>query len=121
MNQERGKQKLRKKPGNNTRQEYGLMFVDPELQPPKQCLIKQITSPTKAVCEVLQYNRTMQTKAFKDGIESEEQTMVISESHPFLGASPDGIIDNETIVEVKKIRLKDVQSDSEVMCRLGNV
>ena len=82
----------------------------------KRCLIKPTTSPTKVICEVLQYNKTVQTKAMQDGIESEGHIIkeferkydlkvvtsgfAVSESHPFLSASPDCIIDNETIVEV---------------------
>lgn len=101
----------------------------------KRCLIKPTTSPTKVICEVLQYNKTVQTKAMQDGIESEGHIIkeferkydlkvvasgfVVSESHPFLGASPDGIIDKETIVEVKKIHLKDGESHKAAMCRLG--
>ena len=44
---------------------------------------------------------------------------VISETHPFLGASPDGIIDNHTIVEVKNIQVKEGESHEDAMCRLG--
>lgn len=101
----------------------------------KRCLLRQTTSPTKAISEVLQYNERITTKAMRDGIESESQIIhefenetgnkvnksgfVISDSHPFLGASPDGIIDDSNIIEVKKIVVKEGESHEDAMCRLG--
>ena len=35
---------------------------------------------------------------------------VISETHPFLGASPDGLTEKGCLVEVKKVTLKDGES-----------
>ena len=43
----------------------------------------------------------------------------ISDTHPFLGASPDGLVDEDKIVEVKKIVLKEGESLEDGMCRLG--
>ncbi|CAH3037357.1 unnamed protein product, partial [Pocillopora meandrina] len=101
----------------------------------KRCLIRPTTSPTKAISEVLIYNDRAPTKAMKKGIEAESRIIsefekdtgltvhksgfVISETHPFLGASPDGIIDNHTIVEVKNIQVKEGESHEDAMCRLG--
>ena len=72
--------------------------------------------------EVL-YPKQVQTNAMKDGIESESSIIqtfehetgnkvlksgfFISDTHPFLGASPDGLVDEDKIVEVKKIVLKE--------------
>lgn len=44
---------------------------------------------------------------------------MISESHPFFGASPDSIIDDHNIVEVKNITVKEGESHEDAMCRLG--
>lgn len=101
----------------------------------KRCLIRPTTSPTEAISEVLMYNDRAPTKAMKEGIEAESRIIsefekdtgltvhksgfVISETHPFLGASPDGIIDNHTIVEVKNIQVKEAESHEDAMCRLG--
>ena len=43
----------------------------------------------------------------------------ISDTHPFLGASPDGLVDEDKIVEVKRIVLKEGESLEDGMCRLG--
>lgn len=99
----------------------------------KRCLLRATTSPTKAVSEVL-YPKQVQTNAMKDGIESESSIIqtfehetcnkvlksgfFISDTHPFLGASPDGLVDEDKIVEVKKIVLKG-ESLEDGMCRLG--
>ena len=100
----------------------------------KRCLLRPTTSPTKAVSEVL-YPKQVQTNAMKDGIESESSIIqtferetgnkvlksgfFISDTHPFLGASPDGLVDEDKIVEVKKIVLKEGESLEDGMCRLG--
>ena len=47
------------------------------------------------------------------------QDFFISDTHPFLGASPDGLVDEDKIVEVKKIVLKEGESHEDGMCRLG--
>jgi len=101
----------------------------------KRCMIRPTTSPTKAISEVLMYNDRVTTQSMREGIESDSKIIeeferetglkvyksgfVISESHPFLGASPDGIVDEHTIVEVKKIGVKDGESHNDAMCRLG--
>ena len=72
----------------------------------KRCLLRDSTSPTKAIAAVLQYGGNIQTKAMKEGIEwegkiieryeyvsankVEKSGFVVSCQHPFLGASPDG-------------------------------
>ena len=79
--------------------------------------------------------KQVQTNAMKDGIESESSIIqtfehetgnkvlksgfFISDTHPFLGASPDGLVDEDKIVEVKKIVLKEGESLEDGMCRLG--
>ena len=84
--------------------------------------------------EVL-YPKQGQTNALKDGIESESSIIqtfehetgnkvlksgfFISDTYPFLGASPDGLVDEDKIVEVKKIVLKEGESLEDGMCRLG--
>lgn len=85
----------------------------------RDVLLKPTTSPTKAISEVLFYTKQVQTKAMRDGIESESNIIHafenetgqkvhkydfnLSEKNPFLGASPDGVINDSEIVEVKKV------------------
>ena len=99
------------------------------------CPHKANTSPTKIIKDVLRYTQGVQTKAMKDGIENEELTIsqyvekmkkdgheglevqscgfMVSKSHRFLGASPDGLVTDEScenplwLVEVKNIKLKE--------------
>ena len=95
--------------------------------------MKQTTSPTKAAMEILHFSRNIQTKAMKEGLErgdirelymehmkTSRQTRVnvdkcgllISPSHGFLGASPDGLVfdamaeDPNGLLEMKYISLK---------------
>lgn len=101
----------------------------------KRCILRPTTSPTKAVEEVLLYGANVQTKAMKEGIEWEPRIIerfmketghqvrksgfVLSESHPFLGASPDGITEEDKLVEVKKVVSKEGEDLAETMCRLS--
>lgn len=101
----------------------------------KRCLLKPTTSPTKAISEVLMHNKQVQTKAMKEGIELEPEILkkfeektgyqvtksgfLISETHPFLGASPDGLIGEDHTVEVKKLVLKEGETLEDAMCRQG--
>ena len=43
----------------------------------------------------------------------------LSETHPFLGASPDGVINDNEIVEVKKVVSREGESLDDGMYRLG--
>ena len=43
----------------------------------------------------------------------------ISETHPFLGVSPDGITEKGRLVEIKKATSKDGESREDTLCRLG--
>ena len=101
----------------------------------KRCLLKESTSPTKAITEVLMYKPNIQTKLMKEGIDMEPKILerfsketgnvvrkcgfFISETHPFLGASPDGITEKERLVEIKKVTSKDGESREGTLCRLG--
>ena len=84
----------------------------------KRALVRPKTSPTKAMGEILQYNQRFQSNKMRQGLEDErkilqlyekrvgckvkESGFVISTTHPFLGASPDGEVDGG-LVEVKRI------------------
>lgn len=75
----------------------------------KRCLLREATSPTNAISDVLQYKPFIQARLMKEGIEMEPKIIeqfskekgnalrkcgcFISETHPFLGASPDGLIE----------------------------
>lgn len=75
----------------------------------KRALIKPSTSPTKAMKEILHYNNQCQSNNMKQGMKDEKKIIwlyenkldckvsetgfVISQSYPFLGASPDGEVD----------------------------
>ena len=101
----------------------------------KSCLLKDATSPTKAISEVLMYKPSIQTRLMKEGIEMEPKIIerfckemgnvvkkcgyFILETHPFLGASPDGITDKGFLVEVKKVTSKYGESMETTLCRLG--
>ena len=43
----------------------------------------------------------------------------ISETHPFLGASPDGLTEKGCLVEVKKVTSKDGESMEDTLSRLA--
>ena len=43
----------------------------------------------------------------------------ISETHPFLGASPDGLTEKGYMVEVKKVTSKEGESKEDTLCRLA--
>lgn len=100
----------------------------------KRCVMKSTTSPTKAIEEVLLYHANCQTRAMKEGIEWEPKIIekftnetghqvkktgfLISESHPFLGASPDGMTDKGNLVEIKKVTSREGENLQDTMCRL---
>ncbi|KAL9977584.1 hypothetical protein ACROYT_G015004 [Oculina patagonica] len=101
----------------------------------KRCLLREATSPTKAISEVLMYKPIIQTRLMKEGIEMEPKIIeqfsketgnvvrkcgfFLSETHPFLGASPDGITERGRLVEVKKVTSKEGESMEDTLCRLG--
>ena len=94
----------------------------------KRCFLKGSTSPTKAISEILMYKPRVQTHHIKKGIEMEpmiierfsQQTgntvrkcgFFISERHPYLGASPDGITEKAiaNLIEVKYVTSKEGES-----------
>ena len=81
------------------------------------------------------YKPNILTKLMKEGIAMEPKIIerfsketgnvvrkcgfFISETHPFLGASPDGITEKERLVEIKKVTSKDGESREGTLCRLG--
>ena len=81
------------------------------------------------------YGSKVQTRAMKEGIEWEPKIIekfkketdhkvhkigfVISESHPFLGVSPDGITEEGKLVEVKKVISREEEFLSDILCRLS--
>ena len=97
----------------------------------KRALIKPSTSPTKAMKEILHYNNQYQSNKMKQGLKDEKKIIleyenkldckvsetgfVISQSHPFLGASPDGEVDGG-LVEMKRI-FTDGLSLKEAVCK----
>ena len=68
----------------------------------KRAILKPSTSPSKAMSEILNYNKQFQSHQMKQGLRDEkaitkmyenkvkQMGFVISSTHPFLGASPDG-------------------------------
>ena len=111
------------------------------------CPHKANTSPTKIIKDVLNYNQGVQTKAMREGIENEELTIshyigkmkndgheglevqscgfLVSKSHGFLGASPDGLVTDPScknplgLVEVKNIKLKENENLMMALVRKG--
>ena len=97
----------------------------------KRALIKPSTSPTKAMKEILHYNNQYQSNKMKQGLKDEKKIIwlsenkldcrisetgfVISQSYPFLGASPDGEVDGG-LVEIKRL-FTDGLSLKEAVCK----
>ena len=84
----------------------------------KRVIQKPTTSPTKAIKEVLHLGNQYQSDKMRQGLADEKKILklyeikmgckvnetgfVVSKSHPFLGASPDGQVDGG-LVEIKRI------------------
>lgn len=99
----------------------------------KRALVQKGTSPKKALSDILQYKNQVSTDLMKDGIESEpaiiekysketnvevhKSGLFISKTHPFLAASPDGLIGDDKLVEVKKVHPKDNEGLLESLVR----
>ena len=99
----------------------------------KRAILKLSTSPTKAMKEILHYNKQYQSNKMKQGLKDEKKILrlyedkldckvsemgfVISQSRPFLGASPDGEVDGG-LVEIKPIFPGDL-SLKEAVCKRG--
>ena len=99
----------------------------------KRALVRKGTSPKKALSEILQYKGQVSTDLMKDGIESEpaiiekysketnvkvqKSGLFIAKTHPFLAASPDGLIGDDKLLEVKKIHPKDNEGLLEALVR----
>lgn len=84
----------------------------------KRALQKPTTSPTKAISEILHYNTNVRTQQRIQELEDERKIVkmyedilgcivqkigfIISSTHPFLGAFPDGEVFKKCLVEVKR-------------------
>ncbi|PFX31615.1 uncharacterized protein LOC111321917 [Stylophora pistillata] len=90
--------------GLYSKSENGLVYVKSQVQPSY--------SKGGSVYAVKIFEHETGNKVLKSGF-------FISDTHPFLGASPDGLVDEDKIVEVKKIVLKEGESLEDGMCRLG--
>lgn len=100
----------------------------------KRPFIKPTTSPTKAIEEIMCLNPAISTSFMKDGQLSEcgiiekyseikgvkvsRCGLFISEKYPFLGASPDGLVDSDGLVEAKKIHPKENETLNQALLRL---
>lgn len=100
----------------------------------KRALQKPTTSPTKAICEILHYKTNVQTQKMMQGLEDEKIILkmyedklgckvhkvgfIISSTHPFLGASPDGEVFKRCLVEVKRI-FPGEMSLKQAVCKRG--
>lgn len=102
------------------------------------CQHRPNTSPTKIIKDILNYNPHIQTKAMKEGIKNESQTLslyeasmqqqgkngfkvekcgfFVSGNHGFIGASPDGLVTDPSaenphgIVEIKNMQVRENES-----------
>ena len=99
----------------------------------KRASIKPSISPTKAMMEILHYNNQYQSNKMKQGLKDEKKIIwlyknkldckvsetgfVLSESYPFLGASPDGEAQGG-LVEIKRI-FTDGLSLKKAVCKRG--
>ena len=84
----------------------------------KRAIQRPTSSPTKAMIDILHLKNNFQSQQMQQGLEDERKILmmyeevlgckvnkegfIISSTHPFLGASPDGVIPEECLVEVKK-------------------
>lgn len=100
----------------------------------QRALMKETTSPSKAMREIL-YNSSYQSEHMRDSIKSESEIIkqyskqtgntlqqcgfFVSKSHPFLGASPDGLIGREGSIEVKKIHPRKGKTLESALLRLN--
>ena len=111
-------------------------------------VLKDSTSPSKAIQEVLGYNTVHATKQMKEGLRQEQAIMdkyireknkncnsnvtvercgfFVSKTHSFLGASPDGIVcdpeaNGETtgLIEMKYIQTLDSETLEDALLRKG--
>ena len=96
----------------------------------KRALLKPTTTPTEAIRDILNYNNPYSSKCMTQGLEDEASILkmyeeklrckasgfVISQSHPFLGASPDGEVDGG-LVEMKKIFFNGISLKEAVRSR----
>lgn len=103
----------------------------------KRALMKETTSPTKAMQEILCYKKPFQSDYMKDGIKSEAKIInlyskstgnkvqqcgfFVSKSHPFLGASPDGLVGDDGTIELKKIHPHQGETLTNALVRLNIV
>jgi hypothetical protein len=100
----------------------------------KRVLQKPTTSPTKAISEILHYKINFQTQKMRRGLKDERKILtlyeeklgckvhkvgfVISSTHPFLGASPDGEVFKRCLVEIKRIFPGEL-SLTQAVCKRG--
>ena len=100
----------------------------------KRAIQRPITSPTKAMIDILHLKDNFQSQQMQQGLEDERKIImmyeeivgckvskegfIISSTHPFLGASPDGVVIEECLVEVKRIFLA-TMTLKEAVCSRG--
>ena len=108
-------------------------------------VLKECTSPTKAIKEVLLMNPSYQSKCMTEGLSNEEKILAeyikfmgtkghkgisvkkcgffISNMHGFLGASPDGLVNDPSVsescglVEIKYIKQNESESLEDALVR----
>lgn len=95
----------------------------------KRALIRETTSPTKAMRDILGYNKHFESKYMRDGIDSESETLsmtgnkvqkcglFVSKTHPFLGASPDGLLGKKGVIEVKRVHPYEAENLEQALLR----
>jgi hypothetical protein len=109
--------------------------------------LRDSTSPTKTIREVLHYNTAYQSQSMKEGLMKEEDILkdytalkheqghanltvdhcgfFISKTSGFLGASPDGLVtdpsveDSKGLAEVKYVQVKEDESLIDALVRKG--
>lgn len=100
----------------------------------KRAIQKPTTSPTKAMIEILHLKENFQSQQMQQGLEDESKILrmyenrigcevnkvgfIISSTHPFLGASPDGEVHEKCLVEAKRI-FPGTMTLEEAVCSRG--
>ena len=100
----------------------------------KRAIQRPTTSPTKAMIDILHLKDNFQSQQMQQGLEDERKIVmiyeeilgckvnkegfIISSTHPFLGASPDGVVLEKCLVEVKRI-FPGTMTLKEAVCSRG--
>ena len=97
----------------------------------KRCLLREATSPTKAISDVLQYKPFIQTRLMKEGTQNyrtvqqgnrkcyKKMWVFHFRNPPIFRGKSRGLTEKGCLVEVKNVTSKDGESKEDTLCRLA--